>query len=98
MPHKKTIEFPVCVVHVVWLMPVQHKNTFVDFRKFIQRGGIFARLTEVELFRRFQVNRELGVITWDDEIDIAPEVLYSEATNEPLPHWMEEESGMRKTA
>ena len=74
------------------------RSGVVDFRKFIQRGGIFARLTDVELFRSFQVNRELGVITWDDEIDVAPEVLYSEATKEPLPYWMEEESGMRKTA
>jgi hypothetical protein len=38
------------------------------------------------------------VITWGEEIDVAPEVLYSEATQKPLPHWMEEESGIRRTA
>jgi hypothetical protein len=74
------------------------RSGVVDFMKFIDKGGIFSRLANLDFFKRFQVNQELGVITWDDEIDVAPEVLYSEATGEPLPHWMQEESEARKTA
>jgi len=37
-------------------------------------------------------------LTWNDEIDVAPEVLYSEATGEGLPGWMQEEREMKDTA
>ena len=74
------------------------RSGVVDFKKFISKGGIFNKLSDLDFFKRFQLNQELGVITWDDEIDVAPETLYSEATGEPLPRWMQEESEMRKTA
>jgi hypothetical protein len=74
------------------------RSGVVDFKKFIEKGGIFAQLNNLDFFRKFEVNPELGVITWGEEIDIAPEVLYSEATLGPLPYWMEEETGIRRTA
>jgi hypothetical protein len=74
------------------------KSGVVDFTKFISKGGVFSRLSDLDFFNRFHVNEELGVITWEDEIDVAPEVLYSEATGEPLPHWMQSEHEMRETA
>jgi len=74
------------------------KSGVVDFTKFIAKGGIFSRLSDLNFFKSFQVNHELGVITWDDKIDVAPETLYSEATGEPLPRWMQEETEMRRTA
>jgi hypothetical protein len=61
----------------------------VDFSKYLDRGGVFERLKDPEFFRSFTVDRELGVITWGGEIDIAPETLYAEATGSPLPEWME---------
>jgi hypothetical protein len=73
------------------------RSGIVDFMKFIGKGGVFNRLSDLDFFIKFQVNQELGIITWDDEIDVAPEILYSEATGEPLPYWMQEESE-RKTA
>jgi len=34
------------------------------------------------------------VLTWgDEEVDIAPETLYAEATNTPLPEWMTQQQG-----
>jgi hypothetical protein len=74
------------------------KSGVVDFTKFIDKGGVFARLSDPDFFKRFQVNEELGIVTWENEIDVAPEVLYSEATGEPLPRWMREESEVRETA
>jgi hypothetical protein len=35
------------------------------------------------------LNEELGIITWQDELDVSPETLYSEATGTPLPSWVE---------
>ncbi|MDP2046527.1 MAG: DUF2442 domain-containing protein [Deltaproteobacteria bacterium] len=73
------------------------KSGIVDFATFIRKGGIFAKLAELENFKGFTVNRELGVITWCGEIDIAPETLYSEATQEPLPQWVEM-AGLKRSA
>ena len=73
------------------------KSGVCDFSEFIERGGIFSRLKDVHFFRRFEINRELGVLTWGNEIDIAPETLYSKATGEPLPDWMEVDAKEKMT-
>jgi len=65
----------------------------VDFSKYLDRGGVFERFRDIEYFRNFSVNDELGVITWGNELDIAPETLYAEATGSGLPGWMEPERG-----
>jgi len=64
------------------------KKGVVDLSEYAQRGGVFKRFRDPEFFRAFKVNEELGVLTWNDEIDIAPETLYAEATGTPLPEWM----------
>jgi hypothetical protein len=74
------------------------KSGVVDFTKFISKSGVFSRLADLDFFKRFQVNEELGTITWEDETDVAPEVRYSEATGEPLPHWMQQVIDLRETA
>ncbi|MDE2699296.1 MAG: DUF2442 domain-containing protein [Gemmatimonadota bacterium] len=61
----------------------------VDFSKYLERRGVFERFRDIEFFRNFVVNKELGVLTWNNEIDIAPETLYAEATGTALPAWME---------
>ena len=61
----------------------------VDFSKNLQRGGVLERFGEMAFFRNFSVNEELGVLTWGDEVDMAPEILYAEATGGALPAWME---------
>ena len=60
----------------------------VDFSPYLQRGGVFAKFRDVAFFREFRVNAELGTLTWADEIDVAPETLYAQATGAPLPDWM----------
>lgn len=60
----------------------------VDFLPFIEEGGVFEKLKDLKEFKKFRINQELGILTWNDEIDIAPETLYSKATNTPLPEWV----------
>ena len=60
----------------------------VDFAKYLERRGVFEQFKDIEFFQSFTINKELGVLTWGDEIDIAPETLYAEATGTPLPSWM----------
>lgn len=69
------------------------KRGVVDFSKYRLKGGVFERFKDIDFFRNFSVNRELGALTWQDGIDIAPETLYSEATGSPLPDWIETEAG-----
>lgn len=64
------------------------KKGIVDLYGYIQKGGVFSRFSDIEYFKRFYINKELGVLCWPDDVDIAPETLYSKATGEPLPEWM----------
>ena len=64
------------------------KSGVVDFSKYLSRGGVFERFKDIEYFKNFKINHELGIITWQDEIDVAPETLYAEAVGVPLPDWM----------
>ena len=73
------------------------KSGIIDFAHYIHKGGIFSKLKNLEYFKKFAINQELGVITWGKEIDIAPETLYSEATKEPLPQWVEK-PGLKRSA
>lgn len=65
------------------------KSGILDCRPIIAKGGVFDRLRDPEVFKKAKVNEELGVVTWDDEVDISPETAYSLATGSPLPEWME---------
>ena len=65
------------------------KSGVLDCKPIIAKGGVFSKLRNPEVFGRAKVHEELGVVTWDDEVDIAPETAYSLATGAPLPDWME---------
>lgn len=64
------------------------KSGVVDFANYPSRGGVFERFRDLSFFRDFRVSEEAGTLVWGDEIDIAPETLYSKATGSPLPDWM----------
>lgn len=67
------------------------KQGIIDFSTYLQKGGIFNRFKDLVFFRAFSVNMELGTLTWGDEIDIAPETLYANATGLGFPAWMKAE-------
>lgn len=64
------------------------RDGIVDFSSYLNVGGVFERFRDMEFFKGFFVGRELGVLSWGGEIDVAPETLYSRVTGEPLPDWM----------
>jgi Protein of unknown function (DUF2442) len=65
------------------------KRGVVDFSKYLDKGGVFERFKDMEFFRGFSVDDELGILTWGNEVDVAPETLYAEATGSGLPSWTE---------
>jgi hypothetical protein len=65
------------------------KGGVVDFSGYLRKGGVFDRFKDIGFFKDFKINEELGVLAWQDNIDIAPETLYAQATGTALPTWME---------
>ena len=71
------------------------KSGVLDCRPIIAKGGVFAKLRDPAVFERVTINKELGVVAWEGDIDIAPETAYSLATGSALPQWMELDEGER---
>jgi hypothetical protein len=65
------------------------KSGIVDFSSYINKSGIFNKFKDINYFKNFTVDLEVKTLVWGNEIDIAPEILYAEATNSPLPEWMQ---------
>lgn len=56
----------------------------IDFQsRFVDRGGIFKKLEDVEFFKQVAVDEEIGTIVWPNGVDLCPDVLYSEAMKNP---------------
>lgn len=57
----------------------------MDFRKkVVGRGGVFNPLEDVNFFRQVKVDPEAGTLLWPNDVDLDPDVLYSEATGRPI--------------
>jgi hypothetical protein len=62
------------------------KKAQLDFKnRIVGRGGVFAALEDIALFQQVQVDEEARTLVWPNGVDFCPDVLYSEATNTPLP-------------
>jgi hypothetical protein len=69
--------------------------TFTDAEKaeldladrIVGHGGVFAPLEDIDLFKKVKVEPEVGTLVWPNEVDLCPDVLYSEATGKPLPEF-----------
>lgn len=68
------------------------KKGVVDLQDYLRKGGLFNRFSDLEYFKQFYLNKELGALCWPDGLDIAPETLYHKATFSPLPAWMVSEA------
>jgi len=48
------------------------------------RNNLFAAWNDVEFFRAFRVNPESGTLEWPNQLDLAPEYLYSRVSGVPI--------------
>jgi hypothetical protein len=56
----------------------------VDFSQYRDRGGVFCKFNDMEYFKNFRIDKERGVISWENGVDIAPETLYSKAVGKAI--------------
>ena len=54
----------------------------VDFTKYLEEGTVLAKLKDLAVFKNFGV--KYGTIVWGEDLDIAPETLYVEATGKDV--------------
>jgi hypothetical protein len=55
----------------------------VDFSRHLSLGGVFDNFHDLDFFRNFKVDREIGTLVWGDGlVDVAPETLYEAATKQ----------------
>jgi hypothetical protein len=58
----------------------------VDLAHHLDFHGVFAPLKDLDYFSRVQVDPDGGTITWPNEANVDPVVLYSWVTGQPIPH------------
>ena len=64
----------------------------VDLKGFVRKSGVFSRFSDMDYFKKVFVHKELGVLCWPGDVDIAPETIYSMATGKPLPDYLSPET------
>lgn len=85
--------FPrVKAVHHIWAYQLhctfmnQRKATIDLESRIVGRGGVFEPLEDVAYFKRCSVDPVSGALTWPNGVSFDPDVIYSLATDAPLPH------------
>ena len=56
----------------------------VDFAKYLEEGTVLSKLKDLVVFKSFGV--KYGTIVWGEDLDIAPETLYLEATGRDVTY------------
>lgn len=79
------------IIKAKYIKDFQIKLEFADgssgtanLKNIIQKGGIFSELKDLKKFKQFFIHEELKVLTWANDIDIAPETLYAIAIGEKI--------------
>ena len=65
------------------------KSGEIDLINYTKRKGVFRRFSNIKYFRQFYIDKEFGVLSWPDGLDIAPETIYQKVTGERLPEEIE---------
>ncbi|MGQ9922078.1 MAG: DUF2442 domain-containing protein [Desulfobacca sp.] len=73
----------------IWLKFADGKTGVADLERFTHKSGVFKKLKDLRYFQNFTLHPELQVLTWENELDIAPETLYQEATGAEPAAWAE---------
>ncbi|MGA2298450.1 MAG: DUF2442 domain-containing protein [FCB group bacterium] len=59
-------------------------NGIVDFEEYIGKGEVFTNFSNINYFKNFYINKDIGTICWGNNVDISPETLYSKVIKKDL--------------
>lgn len=72
--------------YILELMFADGAHAELDFRgRIVGRSGVFAPLQDITFFAQVRVDPEIGTLVWPNDVDLDPDVLYSQATGKPIP-------------
>jgi len=72
--------------HIIECLFSDNQKYFIDLKDYQNRNGLFAELRDIEYFKKFRLDEELGTIVWENGLDISPQRLYELATG-IKPNW-----------
>jgi hypothetical protein len=71
---------------VLWLKFEDGTEGNVNIKKLLgEFTGVFTRLNEERYFQSVKINPELGTISWPNDVDLCPDVLYAAVKGWPTP-------------
>ncbi|MFA7418324.1 MAG: DUF2442 domain-containing protein [Melioribacteraceae bacterium] len=56
----------------------------VNLEEYAKKGGAFSSFANIDFFKKVFIHPELKVLTWPNDLDIAPETIYAMVTNRLL--------------
>ncbi len=62
----------------------------VDLSDYPKKGGVFSSFKDINYLKQFYIDEEWNVLCWPDNLDIAPEKIYSMATGKPISNSIED--------
>ena len=68
----------------LWLRFTDGREGIVDLSAMVGRG-VFERWRDASEFGKVAVDTRIGTVCWPGNIDLDPDVLYSEATGAAMP-------------
>ena len=75
-------------IHDDWpeLTYLDGRQARLDFKdRIVGRGGVFAPLEDLDLFKRVRVDPEICTLVWPNEVDFYPDALYGIPVPVPQP-------------
>ena len=61
----------------------------LDLEEYRNRRGLFSKFKDMNYFKNFHINKDIGTICWSDDLDIAPETLYNKIIKKGKSHLSE---------
>jgi hypothetical protein len=49
----------------------------IDFSSYLSKQGLFQQLNNIDYFKNFKINKDIGTICWENGLDISPDTLYN---------------------
>ncbi len=71
------------------------KSGVIDLINYTKRKGVFSRFSNIKYFKQLYIDKEFGVLSWPDGLDIAPETIYSKVTEKPSSNWIKQKGEKR---